>query len=427
MTEWPEFWDKELETMPRDKLEKLEIEKLQEMAAWVYDRTALYRRKFDEAGIKPGDIKTRGDLGKLPLTTYLEDFCNTPVPDKLAVPMEKVKIVSSTSGTVSGFTQPVLMSAEGWDRYVDLEARARWTLGVRPDDVLQILSGFVCCERGYERLGAMTLQAHSGRRNLDQQIKLGQEMGITVLEHLPSMVLQYFQRAKEMGIDIRESKLRLVSGIGEGWAEAYKKKIEAEYGVPFRTFYGSMEAVGAVECEYGGGLHILGGGCLYEVIDIETQEVLPPGKEGELVVTPFHNEAAPLLRYRTGDIASIGPHETCPCGRTHPKMSMVRGRVSQIISIAGKKILPMDVEEVVASIEELGNEYQIILEKPGEQPSLKVKVETSPGSKETPALKSTVEEAFNRELDVECIIEVVPSGTIERAIFKAQRVIKAFG
>jgi len=124
MTEWQEYWDEELETMPRDKLERFEAEKLREMVAWAYDRSALYRRKFDQAGVKPDDIKTRDDIIKLPLTTYFEDFCQTTVADKLAVPMEKVKVVSSTSGTVSGFTQPVLMTERGWTEYVNAEARA---------------------------------------------------------------------------------------------------------------------------------------------------------------------------------------------------------------------------------------------------------------------------------------------------------------
>ena len=426
MADWQKYWDEDLETMPRDKLEKLEGEKLQEMVAWAYDRTTLYRHKFDQAGVKPGDIKTRDDLKKLPLTTYFEDFCQTPIPEKLAVPIEEVKIVSSTSGTISGFTQPVVMTARGWAEYIEIEARGRWMLGVRPDDVLQILSGFVCCERGYERLGAMTLHGHAGRRNLDHQIKLASVMGVTVLEHLPSLVLRYFERARELGIDIRETKLRLVSGIGEGWAETYKKRIESEYGIPFRTFYGSMEALGAAECEYGGGMHILGGTCLYEVVDTETKEVLGPGEEGELVVTQFHNEAMPLIRYRIGDIASILPYQPCPCGRTHPKLSMVRGRVSQIIRVGGRELLPMDVEEVVASLQDLGDEYQIVVDAPGELARLKVRLETGRGVKDSAALRSRAEEAFNRELGVESEIELVSPGTIERAIFKAQRIIKTF-
>jgi len=298
--------------------------------------------------------------------------------------------------------------------------------GVRPDDVVQVLSGFTCCERGYERLGAMTLHGHAGRRNLDQQIKLANVMGVSVLEHLPSLVLQYFQRAEELGIDVKETRIRLVSGIGEGWANAYKKKIEKEYGIPFRTFYGSMEALGAAECEYGGGMHILGGVCIYEVVNIETLEPCGPGEEGELVVTPLHNEAVPLIRYRTGDIASILPYEACPCGRTHPKLSMIRGRISQIMRVGGKKLFPIDIEEVVATFPELGNEYQIIMDSPGELSRIKVKVETVREINNTAALKSRVEQAFNRDLGVDAEVDVVPPGTIERAIFKAQRVIKTF-
>ena len=217
-----------------------------------------------------------------------------------------------------------------------------------------------------------------------------------------------------------------MSGIGEGWAETYKKRIESEYGIPFRTFYGSMEALGAAECEYGGGMHILGGTCLYEVVDTETKEVLGPGEEGELVVTQFHNEAMPLIRYRIGDIASILPYQPCPCGRTHPKLSMVRGRVSQIIRVGGKELLPMDVEEVIASLQDLGNEYQIVVDAPGELARLKVRLETGRGVKDSAALRSRAEEAFNRELGVESEIELVSPGTIERAIFKAQRIIKTF-
>ena len=427
MSEWKAYWNESIETMPRDKLEGLQTEKLQETVAQAYDKTTLYRHKLDQAGVKPRDIKTINDLRKLPLTTYFEDFCNTPIQDRLAVPLEQVKTVSSTSGSLSGFTQPDLMTAQEWATYIEIEARGRWSLGVRPDDVAQILTGFSCCELAYQRLGAMTLLGHSGRRNLDHQIKLANLMGVTVLEHLPSLVLYYFERAKELGIDVRRTKLRLVSGIGEGWAETYKKTIETEYGCPFRTFYGLVEALGAAECEYGGGMHLLGDMCLYEVIDTETQEVLSPGEQGELVITPFYKEATPLIRYRTGDIGSILPYEPCPCGRTHPKLSMVKGRVSQIIRVQGKKILPIDVEEVVASIPKLGDEYQIIVDAPGELTRMKVKLETRRGIRESAALRNWVEEAFNRELGVDSEVEIVPSGTIERAIFKAQRIIKTFG
>jgi phenylacetate-CoA ligase len=424
MSEWKKYWNEEIETMPLDELERLQSAKLRELVACAYYNTVLYRRKFDLAGIKPDDVTSLNDLSKLPLTTYLEDFCGTPITERLAVPIEEAKIVSSTSGSLSGFTQPDLMTAREWTDYIEMDVRGRWSIGVRPDDVAQVLTGFSCCELGYQRLGATTLLGHSGRRNLDHQIKLANVMGVTVLEHLPSLVLRYFKRASELGIDIRHSRLRLVSGIGEGWAEAYKKKIEIEYGCSFRTFYGLVEALGAVECEHGGGMHIFGDMCIYEVIDPETKRVLGPGKEGELVITPLYKEATPLIRYRTGDIGSILPYQHCPCGRTHPKLSMVRGRVAQIIKVAGKRILPMDVEEVVANISELGDEYQIIVDAPGELPRLRVRLEHAREVKNMSALKSRVENEFNRVLGVVCEIELVPLGTIERVIFKAQRIIK---
>jgi len=140
----------------------------------------------------------------------------------------------------------------------------------------------------------------------------------------------------------------------------------------------------------------------------------------------LHNEAMPLIRYRTGDIASILPYQPCPCGRTHPKLSMVRGRVSQIIRIGGRELLPMDVEEVVANIPEVGEGYQIIVDAPGELSRLKVKLETGRGVKNSSVLKSRAEEAFHRELGVDTEVEMVPPGTIERTIFKAQRIIKTF-
>lgn len=425
MAQWQKYWNEEMETMPRDKLAKLQGDKLREMVAWAYDHTVFYKRKLDKAGIKPQDIKSLKDIGKLPLTTY-DEFIRTPMTEKLAVPLDKVKIVSSTSGSVSGFTQPVLMTEQGWADYVELEARARWVLGIRPDDVVQVLSGFTCCERGYERLGAVTLLGHSGRRNLDQQIKLTKAMRVTVIEHLPSLVLRYFERAKELGIDVKQTKVRMVSGVGEGWALAYRKRVEQEYGLPFRTFYGSVEAVGAAECGYSAGMHIMGDMCLYEVVDIETPKILGPGEEGELVATPFHNAATPLIRYRTGDYGSILPDQPCPCGRTHPRLSLVKGRVSQIIRVSGKKLLPIDVEEVVASTPELGDEYQIIVDKPGELSRLKVKAEIRRGLKEPAGLKSRVEVAFHQGLGVESEVELVPPGTLERAIFKAQRVKKTF-
>ena len=393
-------WKREMEAMPQSQLKQIQERKLRHLIKWAYERTELYRRKWDEAGLKPKDIRKVEDLKKAPLTKYVEDFVKTPIPDKLAVPLDEVKEVSSTSGTLSGFTQPFMLTKREAKVYYQNEARARAICGVIPSDVVQVLTGFECCRNGYYYLGSTVLMDHAGRRNIDHQIRLTQVMGVTVLEHLPSHVLLYFERAKQLGIDIRQTKLRMVVGVGEGWAEAYKRKVEAEYGVPFRSAYGLVEtSVVSGECPEGGGMHMVMDNFIIEVIDPETGENLIPGEEGELVITPLNNVAMPLIRYRTGDVGSLIPYEPCKCGNKHPKISFVRGRVSQFIKVRGRRILPIDVEEVVAITPGLGDEYQIILDRPGELEMLKVKAEIRP-DQNPEDMKKKMEETIQKDLGI---------------------------
>ena len=420
------YWSPEIETMPLGKLKKLQEERLQTVVTRAYEKTAFYRRKFDEAGVKPGDIKTVDDLKRLPLVHSLEDFRKAPIFDRLAVPYEEVKYVESTSGT-TGIPMAVLWSKRDWDAVMDLEPRARWTLGARPEDTVHLLTGFPCCQRGYQELGARVLALSAGRGNLDNQIRLGQMIGVTVIEQLPSLALKYFERAKEMGIDVKQLGIRLVSGVGEGWARAYRKKIESEYGVQFADMYGSVDAglVGA-ECEARQGMHIFLNLCILETINPETAEPLDVGQEGELVVTLLWNEATPIIRYRMGDIASLLPYKLCPCGRTLPKMGMVKGRLAHSVKVKGKRIYPIDLEEVLASTPGLGEDYQMIVDKPGELDRLKLKIEYKPEAGDAATLKKRLVEAISRDLRVESEIELVPLGTLGRPLFKAQRVVTTY-
>jgi phenylacetate-CoA ligase len=293
--------------------------------------------------------------------------------------------------------------------------------------MVQNLSGFTCQSRIDEALGAAVIREHVGRGNLDQQIILAHQMNVTVLMHLPSLVLQYFDRAAELGIDIKKSKLRLVIGAGEPWAESYRKKIEAEYGVIFRNIYGVAQAGElAGECEHDDGMHYNADLYFLEIIDPETKEVLELGEEGELVVTSFFRKAVPRIRYRTGDITKIMPYKPCPCGRTSPKISAVKGKLASLINVGEKRFFPIDVEEVIGSIPELGREYQIILDKPKEQERLKVNVEYKPEVKELAAVRSRVENQIGQSLGVESEVGLVPLGSIGRALFKAQRVVAKY-
>jgi phenylacetate-CoA ligase len=232
---------------------------------------------------------------------------------------------------------------------------------------------------------------------------------------------------EEMGIGIKDTKLRMVSGVGEGWAESYKKKVEEKYGIPFMTLYGAVETAPffAAECEARSGMHITADLGILEIVDPGTGRPLSDGEEGELVVTMFQREAMPLIRYRIGDVGSIVPYERCSCGRTMPKMSYVKGRVSQIIKVKGRNILPIDVEEITAEFDDLENEFRIICQKL-EMETLRLRIEHKSGAKELRALREKVEEALFHKLGVNAEVDLVPKGTLERVTFKAQRIEKLY-
>ena len=265
----------------------------------------------------------------------------------------------------------------------------------------------------------------AGRGNLDNQIVLGEMMHITVLEAMPSIALHYFERAKELGIDIKKTNLWLIISMTEGLAESGKKKAQDEYGPVFRDYYAaSTFGEIASECGYGGGMHITSNRIILETINPKTKQVLGPGEEGKLVGTNLIRKAIPRLRIRIEDVAKILPYEPCSCGRTHPKLSKIRGRMSQLFYVEGKTFFPIDVEEIVYSIPGLGYEYQIIREKP-EMERLRVRAEYRPDVKDLRALANRAEEALYRELGVKSEVELVPKGSIARALFKAQRVVAA--
>lgn len=422
------FWNEKIETMNLQDLRELQERRLQSAVEWAYNRTKFYRDLFNQAGLRPQDISTLEDIRKIPFTTDIEVASHIPLRDRLAVPEEDIKMFHSTSGTV-GAVVPIAFTRKDEEVFLkEGEARGRWTMGVRPSDVVQVLTRFDCCSLGYRELGVASVLMSAGRYNIDHQILLTQEAGVTVIEHMPSFLLSYFETMEKSGIKVEETRLRMVSGVGEGWADSYKKKVEEKYGLPFMTLYGAVETAPffAAECEAREGMHINADLGILEVVDPDTGEALPDGEEGELIVTLFQREAMPLLRYRVGDIGSILPYERCSCGRTMPKMSYVKGRVSQIIKVREKRILPIDIEEVVGKIEGLENEFRIILEKP-EIEKLKIKLEYKDKEvKDMRALRIRAEEAFHNEIGEEAEVILVPEGSLERVTFKAQRIEKTY-
>lgn len=421
------FWNEEAETLPLEKLQKLQKERLQKAIEWAYGKTTYYHDLFDRAGLKPEDISSPEDLVKIPFTSDIEVADDVPLNHRIAVPAEKIRIYHSTSGTV-GAVVPIPFTRKDEEAFLkEGEARARWTMGVRPWDVVQVLTRFDCCSLGYRELGAASVLMSAGRYNTDHQIRLTKEAGVTVIEHMPSFLLSYFERMEELGIKVGSTKLRMASGVGEGWAESYKRKVESRFGIPFMTLYGAVEISPffAAECEVRNGMHINADQGILEVVDPETGLPLPEGEEGEIVVTLFQREAMPLIRYRVGDLGRIMPYEPCPCGRTSPKISYVKGRVSQRINISGRNILPIDVEEIVARFDELENEFRIVCEKP-EMDILRLRVEYKDDVKALKDLKEKIEEALFDELGLSSEVDLAPRGSLERVTFKAQRVERLY-
>ena len=303
MAENKVYWDEEAETMSYDKLRKLQGQRLQELVAYAYEKTRFYRQKFDEAGVKPSDIHTVDDIVKLPLIKD-DEIRQAPLEEKLSIPWNEVHQCCSSSGT-TGFPEPLALNRNDFDiGCIDSVARLEWTMGVRPTDLVQHLMGLPCLNLASRLIGAGTMGEQAGRGRLDNQIVLGKMMGVTVLEQMPSLALLYFERAKELGIDIRDTDVRLVVGIGEGISESYKKKVKADYGIVFRDYYGASTAGElASECEYGGGLHITADRIIMETVNPESDEMLPVGEEGELVITNLIRRAIPRIRVRISSLA----------------------------------------------------------------------------------------------------------------------------
>ena len=332
------YWDPETETMPLEKLKELQGKRLRELTALAYEKTSLYQRKFDEARIKPADIKTVDDIKKLPITDDVIDIRNRPLSDRLAIPPTEIERINSTSGTTTGSAEPAPFNTKDTDILLDAEAQGRWTVGVRPHDTAQFLTNYDISEMGHDRLGSKFLLLSAGRFMLDKQIRIAKTTGVTILEHFPSQLDKFASQAKEIGIDVKDLSLRMIIGIGEPLEDSKRTELEELFGVPIMTLWSTMESgIMAAECEARKGLHIFSHRLILEVVDPETGVPLPDGEEGELIVTPLLYETMPLIRYRTGDIGKILPYEPCSCGRTLPRMSKTIGRVSQVKDKKGKK------------------------------------------------------------------------------------------
>ena len=426
------YWDKEKECMAREHLQNLQLRRLKETVYRAYAFVPAYKEKFDQAGIKPDDINTLDDTRKLPFTTktYLRE--NYPF-NLFAVPMSEVIRIHSSSGT-TGKPTVVGYSRKDLDTWSELMARALCSAGANRYSVIQnsygygLFTGGLGVHYGAEKLGASVIPSSGG--NTKRQVMLMQDFGTTVLTCTPSYALFMAEVMEEMGISPQDLKLEAGIFGAEPWSEDMRVKIEEVLQIKAFDIYGLSEIIGpgvAIECEWKKGLHIAEDHFVAEIIDPVTEEVLPYGTAGELVITTLTKEALPMIRYRTRDLTTLSI-EPCPCGRTHVRMQKVLGRSDDMVIIRGVNIFPSMVESVLLRIQGVSPYYLLVVDRKGNLDFLEVHVEVSEEVfsdeiRKLEELGALITRELESALGISVKVRLVEPKSIERSEGKAKRVI----
>jgi len=420
------------ETLSREEMEKIQLERLQETVKRVYEKVMPYRKKMDECGIKPEDVKSLADLSRLPFVTKQDLRDNYPF-GLFAVPKDDLVRIHASSGTtgkptVVGYTQGDL---ETWTECVSRIACAG---GATSKDVAQICFGYgmftgaLGLHYGLENIGATIVPSSTG--NSEKQLMYMKDFGTTLLVATPSYALRLAEVAREMGIDPKTDLQVKIGLVGsELLTDAMREEMHKYWGddMLVTSNYGMSELMGpgvSGECEYMCGMHINEDFFIPEIINPETGEVLPAGEWGELVITCIKKEALPLIRYRTKDITRL-IYEPCKCGRTTVRMENLSGRSDDMLKIRGVNVFPSQIEEVILGTEGLGPHYEIIVERDGYADKLSVRVELATATDSFKVLENIEKTVRNKlkimlGLDAKVILE--SPNTLARFEGKAKRV-----
>lgn len=430
------IWSKE-ETLKREEIREIQLKRLKETVERVYNNVPHYKKKFDEVGIKPEDINSLEDLGKLPFTIKNDLRDNYPF-DLFAVPKKDVVRFHASSGT-TGKPTVVGYTHKDMETWTELIARIVSMAGVTNEDTAQVAFGYGLftgafgLHQGLEKVGAAVIPMSSG--NTQKQILIMKDFGTTALICTPSYALHIAETAKEMGIDPKKD-LDIKFGLfgGEGSTEAMRLELNKSWGMFATENYGMSELIGpgvSGECECLNGMHIFEDHFIPEIINPDTGEVLPDGSVGELVITPISKEALPLIRYRTKDITQLD-YEKCECGRTHVRMKKIQGRTDDMLIIGGVNIFPSQIEQVLVALPEIGPHYQIKVFKKGFLDKIEIDVELIDANildsfSQLEALYGKIKSDLRTILGIEAKVNLVEPRTLQRFEGKAQRVIDLRG
>ncbi|MDD2620563.1 MAG: phenylacetate--CoA ligase [Syntrophomonadaceae bacterium] len=427
------IWNKEMECMPREEMEVLQLRRLKGALKYAYERSAVYKKKFDDIGFKPGDLKSISDLSKLPLTVK-EDFRDNYPFGMFAVPMDKVVRLHASSGTTGKLTV-VGCTQSDMGNWTELVARMISMTGVTSADVTQIAFGYGLftgahgLQYGMERVGATVIPISGG--NSEKQLMLMKDFGTTVLVSTPTYALHLGEIALEQGIDPKKD-LKVKFGLfgGEAFSEEYRKEIENRWGMLATDNYGLSEAGGpgfSGECHLICGQHIAEDQYITEILNPETLQPAKPGEKGEVVITSLCREAVPVVRYRTKDVSSID-YTPCDCGRTTARLSKITGRTDDMMVIRGVNVFPSQIESVIVNVEGLAPHYEIIRYNKGFLEDIEVRVEINEdifidNYAVLEAIEQKLKHQLFKTLSLNPKVRLVEAHSIERSAGKAKRVI----
>lgn len=419
----------EIEKLPRDRLGALQLEKLRKIVHHAYENVDHYRRSFDAAGVKPGDLKSLQDFAKFPFTVKGDLRDNYPF-GMFAVPRDQVIRVHASSGT-TGKPTVVGYTRDDIDVWSNLMARSMACMGVRPGDFVHnaygygLFTGGLGAHYGAERLGCTVTPVSGG--NTERQIVLMNDFGAQVLCATPSYALYIAETAEKLGIDIRNGPLRVGIFGAEPWSDSLRRELDERLGIRAVDLYGLSEIIGpgvAAECtEARAGLHGWEDCFLFEVIDPETGVPLPYGEQGELVITTLAKWAQPMIRYRTRDITRM-TDETCACGRTHARILRVTGRNDDMLIIRGVNVYPSQVEAHLLGLPDIEPHYQLVIQREGSMDTMTIEVEASSGVsvEDYPVIAKRTADHVKTMVGVTCRAVVLSPGEVPRSQGKAVRV-----
>jgi phenylacetate-CoA ligase len=427
------IWNEKIETMPLADLKNLQSERLVKLANYVYQRCPVYKQKFEQVGVTPGDIKSIDDIVKLPFTTKhdMRDYYPFGLFSVPRTDLVEIHVSSGTTGnpTLVGYTPDDIKL---WG---EVMARAFCCAGAVPDDTIQIAYGYGLFTGGLgAHYGALEMKmtiipTSSGQTK--RQLKIMQDFQPRILACTPSYCLYMADEARDLGMDPRKSSWKIGVFGAEPWSESMRGEIEQAWDMLATDIYGLSEIIGpgvSQECHLKQGLHLFSDVFYPEIIDPDTGKPVAEGQDGELVITTLTKQGVPLIRYRTRDIVSM-TNQPCKCGRTSPRTSKIKGRTDDMIVVRGINVFPSQIEHVLLGIEGTHPHYQLVIDRQAhklDEVEIMVEVDEklfSDEIKKMHTLEQKIKKEIESVLSIGVTVKLVEPKTIARSEGKARRVI----